>query len=211
MMVKNWKKDVFTIPNLLSLFRLALIPVYIVIYLNASERAHYLLAGAILAVSCLTDMIDGKIARRYNMISNVGKILDPIADKATQLALILCLAIKHPVLRYLVILFVMKEGFQLIAGMILLRKGQILKGALISGKVCTTVLFVSLIVLVLFPTLNETVVAVIAIVDAAFMLVAFVDYIFAFLGKRGYIEQIDQDAPSPDTQDAPDASTDTAQ
>lgn len=83
MFIKDWKKDVFTIPNLLSLFRLVLIPVYVAIYLNAQELWEYFLAAAILAVSCLTDMIDGKIARHYNMISTLGKILDPIADKAT--------------------------------------------------------------------------------------------------------------------------------
>ncbi len=191
MIIKDWKKDVFTIPNLLSLFRLALIPIYVIIYLNATEPAHYLIAGAILAVSCLTDMIDGKIARKFNMISNIGKILDPIADKATQFSLIVCLALKYPVLWYLISLFVLKEGFQLIAGAILLRKGQILKGALISGKICTTVLFLSLIALVLFPNIGETAVTVIAAVDAVFMLAAYVDYIFAFLGKRGFIEQID--------------------
>ena len=76
MRVQNWKKQVFTIPNILSLFRLILIPVYIHIYLNAQSLADYHLAAAILAVSCLTDMIDGKIARHFNMISTVGKILD---------------------------------------------------------------------------------------------------------------------------------------
>ena len=110
----NWKKEILTIPNLLSLFRLALIPVYMVIYLNATKTSDYYLSAAILAVSCLTDLIDGKIARHFNMISTVGKILDPFADKATQFTLILCLALKHPVLWYLVALFVVKEGFQLV-------------------------------------------------------------------------------------------------
>ena len=105
MQMKNLKKEILTIPNLLSLFRLVLIPVYVVIYLNAQELADYFLAAGILAVSCLTDMIDGKIARRFNMISNLGKILDPIADKTTQFTLLICLAIKHPVLRYLAVLF----------------------------------------------------------------------------------------------------------
>ncbi|MBE5709739.1 MAG: hypothetical protein EGR51_07600 [Oscillibacter sp.] len=76
-----------------------------------------------------------------------------MADKATQFTLIICLAVKHPALWYLVGLFVIKEGFQAIAGMILLRSGRILKGALITGKVCTTVLFISLIALVLLPEL----------------------------------------------------------
>ena len=144
MFIKDWKKEMFTIPNLLSVFRLVLIPVYVVIYLNAQEPADYFLAAAILAVSCLTDLIDGKIARHFNMISTVGKILDPVADKATQFTLIICLALKYPILWYLVALFVVKESFQLIAGGIRLRKGRMLKGALLSGKICTTVLFLSL-------------------------------------------------------------------
>lgn len=193
MFVKNWKKEIFTIPNILSLFRLALIPVYVTIYLNAVTPPHYFLAAAILAVSCLTDMIDGKIARKYHMISNLGKILDPVADKATQFTLIVCLAVRYPVLWYLVGLFVVKEGFQGIAGMMLLHRGQILKGALISGKVCTTVLFLSLILLVLLPTLSQRTVGIIAIVDACFMLLAFVDYILAFMGKRNKIEALDTD------------------
>lgn len=60
MHIKDWKKEVFTIPNLLSLFRLALIPVYIYIYLGATETYQYITAGTIMAVSCLTDLIDGK-------------------------------------------------------------------------------------------------------------------------------------------------------
>ena len=91
MIIKDWKREVFTIPNLLSLFRIILIPIYISIYLHARRAEDYYLAGAILALSCLTDMIDGKIARHFNMISTLGKILDPIADKATQFAMIVCL------------------------------------------------------------------------------------------------------------------------
>ena len=67
MFIKNWKKEIFTIPNFMSLFRLALIPVYAYIYLTATERYQFTLAGLILAVSCLTDMIDGKIARKYTV------------------------------------------------------------------------------------------------------------------------------------------------
>ena len=154
--MKNWKKEILSIPNLLSLFRLALIPVYILIYLNATNAAGYYLAAAVLAVSCLTDLIDGKIARHFNMITTLGKILDPLADKATQFSLIVCLSVKHPILLYLIGLFVVKEGFQLIAGSISLRKGIILKGALLSGKICTTILFVSLILLVMIPEISPS-------------------------------------------------------
>lgn len=192
MIIKNWKKEIFTIPNLLSLFRLALIPVYISIYLNAQETADYYLAAAILAVSCLTDLIDGKIARHYNMISTLGKVLDPLADKLTQFTLIVCLTVKYPVLKYLISLFVLKEGFQLIAGCLNLRKGKMLKGALLTGKICTTVLFVSLIVLVMIPEIPGKIVTVIAIVDALFMIAAFADYVTSYFRRDSDFQSIDE-------------------
>lgn len=184
---KNWKKEIFTIPNVLSLFRLALIPVYMDIYLKADLAANgprdYYLAAAILAVSCLTDLIDGKIARHFNMMTTLGKFLDPVADKATQFTLIVCLAIRYPVLWYLTGFFVIKEGFQLIAGALKWRKGKILNRALLSGKICTTVLFISLIVMVMIPTLTQETVAIIALVDGLFMLISFIHYILAYCGK----------------------------
>ncbi len=184
-MSKNdWKSEVLSIPNLLSLFRLVLIPVYITIYLRARDTADYFLAAAILAVSCLTDMIDGKIARRFNMITNLGKLLDPIADKLTQFALILCLSLRHPVLWYVVALFFIKEIFQLIGCAISLHQGKTMIGALMPGKVCTTVLFISLIVMVMLPNLSETIVLMIAIVDSVFLIIAFFSYAFAFLSKK---------------------------
>ena len=182
MFIKDWKKDICSIPNLLSLLRLILIPVYVAIYLNARSAADYYLAGGILAVSCLTDLIDGKIARHFNMITSLGKVLDPLADKLTQFTLILCLALKAEsgLLWYLIGLFVLKESFQLIAGGIRLRKGIMLKGALLSGKVCTTILFVSLIIMVILPEMPVKIINIITIVDAVFLLIAFVHYAVAY-------------------------------
>lgn len=192
MFIKNWKKEILSVPNLLSLFRLALIPVYMLIYLNATQPSHYYLSAAILAVSCLTDLIDGKIARRFNMVTTLGILLDPVADKATQFTLILCLAMRYPVLWYLVATFVVKEGFQLIAGSLILRKGKILDGALLTGKICTTVLFLSLIVLIMVPTMSDKQVAVITIIDIAFMLISFIGYILIYCGKIQHIHDIPQ-------------------
>ena len=181
--MNKWRKEVFTIPNILSFFRLLLIPVYIGIYLNATTKEHYILAATILAVSCLTDLIDGKIARKFNMITNLGKILDPLADKATQLALILCLAIRNPLLWILIGLFIVKEGFMLIAGGIRMKKGQMLNGALMSGKICTTILFISLIVMVLLPGLSYIAKLIIVCVDILFMLISLSDYVLTYLYK----------------------------
>lgn len=191
MFIKDWKKELFTIPNMLSLFRLLLIPVYIIIYLNAQDESEYFLAASILAVSCLTDMIDGKIARHFNMISNVGKLLDPLADKMTQFALTICLSIKYPSLRSVLLLLIAKEAFQVIVFFIMIRRGKALPGSLFAGKICTTVLFVSLIVLVLLPNLNLQIVNAIAIIDVALLAYAFISYIFAFLGKHSKLQDLD--------------------
>lgn len=191
MLIKDWKKEVLTIPNMLSLFRLVLIPVYITIYLSAQQPGDFFIAAAILAVSCLTDLIDGKIARHFNQISTIGKILDPLADKATQFALILCLALQYPFVWYLAALFIVKESFQLIAGLINLKRGRMLKGALYSGKICTTVLFISLIVIVMIPDLSTNIINAITVVDLIFMTVALGNYIFTYSHSDNKFQSIE--------------------
>lgn len=188
--IQNWKKEIWTIPNLLSIFRLVLIPVYIYIYLNATEPDHYIIAAGILAASCLTDLIDGKIARKYNMITNLGKVLDPIADKFTQLALILCLSVHRKPLRVLLVLFLFKEFFQLFAMIGNLRKGKMLDGALMSGKVSTTVLFISLIIMVLLPNLSDKTTTIITGICLVVLIIAFIDYFRAYFGKNKKVQDV---------------------
>ena len=180
--------------NILSLFRLLLIPLYVTIYLNAEKNTDYYIAAAILAVSCLTDLIDGKIARHFNMISSLGKVLDPLADKATQFTLIICLTVRYTVLRYLIALFILKESFQLIACAVKLQKGKMLKGALLSGKICTTILFISLVLMIMLPNLNPDVVTVITAIDSIFMLAAFIDYAVAFFFKDNKFQEVNTDS-----------------
>ena len=197
MIIKDWKKEILTIPNLLSLFRLILIPVYMSIYLDAQETRDYVFAGTILAISCATDAVDGKIARKFNMITTFGKFLDPLADKLTQFALLLCLAIRYPVLWAVFCLFVLKELFQLTAGIVAAKFGYILKGALISGKICTTVLFTSLVAMVLFHNMDEATIYIIAMVDGFFLMVAFADYFITYLGKKSRFQSL-EDVPNAD-------------
>ena len=199
MFSKDWKKEILTIPNLLSLFRLVLIPVYVVLYFNATDLADHLIAGGVLAVSCLTDLIDGKIARHFNMVSNVGRILDPFADKVTQFTLIVCLAINYPTLWFLIGLFVVKESFQLIAGFLILRKGKILSGALLSGKICTTVLFITLILMVLLPELSHNVVVAITVLDCLCLLISFIGYVRVYATHSSMIQKIEEPIKEKDT------------
>ena len=192
MFIKNWKKDLLTIPNFLSLFRLLLIPIYVVIYLNATSLREYFLAAAILAVSCITDLVDGKIARHFNMITPLGKLLDPIADKMTQLVLTICLSLRYPVMRPVLVLFLTKEFFQFFAALINYRRGKALDGAILAGKICTTVLFSSLTLLVFIPNMQPSYVNTIAIIDSIFLLFAFIHYIFAFFGKHARVQDIEK-------------------
>lgn len=192
MFIRNWKAQIFTLPNLLSLFRLALLPVYVRIYLTAADRIHYLTAGCVMGLSCLTDLLDGWIARRFHQITNLGKILDPLADKITQFVLTLCLSMKYPVLNPVLALFIVKELFQLTAGLIFLRRGKMLPGALMAGKVCTTVLFISLICLVLIPDMDSALVKAIALTDGLFLAVSFGAYILAYFGPAVGVRDVEQ-------------------
>ena len=192
---KDWKKDILTIPNMLSLFRLVLIPVYVTLYLKADPNSwtDHLIAASVLAVSCLTDLIDGKIARRFNMISTTGKLLDPLADKATQLAMIICLLIKYPVLKWLILAFLVKEISQLIFAIISFCKGKVLRGALLSGKISTTVVFTSLVVMAMLPQIDIRIIQIICVVDILVLLIALIDYFRAFFTENPMLHPVEEE------------------
>ena len=191
MLSRNWKKDVWTIPNLLSLSRLALIPVYMRIYLRADALREFHLAGLILAISCLTDLADGFIARTFQMQSSLGKWLDPLADKATQLSLTVCLSLRHSILMPVLLLLISKEAFQLAAGLLCLRQGKMLSRGLLIGKVCTAVLFISLTVLVLMPDPPPAAVNLLALIDLAVLSLAFLGYVQAYFGSDRYLQNLE--------------------
>ena len=187
----NWKKEICTVPNLLSLFRLLLIPVYIRIYLKADQHGDYILAGSILAVSCLTDLADGMIAREFHMVTRLGKVLDPLADKLTQFFLLLTLSSKYPFVAPMLSLFVVKELFQLSAMLFFMQKGKALSGALPAGKICTAALFISLILLVLLPNLNKTIVFSLISVDTALLFYSFYNYLQAYFGRNAKLTDLE--------------------
>ena len=184
------KKEIFTIPNFLSLFRLLLIPIYVYIYLNADKPSDYWLAGGILIISSLTDMLDGIIARKFKMVSQLGKLLDPIADKATQGILMICLSIQYNNMRILLTFFIIKEGFMAVMGIINFKRGKMLSGAKMSGKVCTTVLFVSMILLILFPDMSAKAVNSLIIICGFFMVISLMSYFTAYFRHKDELVDI---------------------
>lgn len=158
--VSPYENRIITIPNILSIFRILLLPLFVYLYLHAETTWEFLRAAIILAVSALTDLADGKIARRFNMISKLGKILDPIADKLTHITIAFCLCWQIPQMIYVFVLLLVKElsmMFMALYGTFRKNK-KIWDSAQWYGKVCTTIVFVIFIVLALFPQIPTPVI-----------------------------------------------------
>ncbi len=170
------KKETFSVPNILSYLRILLIPVFVTLYF----KGEYICAAMIVALSGLTDLADGFIARRFNMITEWGKVLDPIADKLTQALLIVCLLSRYEKMWILVIIFFIKELTMGLAGLIMLcKRKRRLNGAMWFGKISTVVQFVAMTALFAFRLPEPWADAVIS-VCAAFMILAFVLYMRAY-------------------------------
>lgn len=173
------KKQIFSIPNLLGYFRILILPVIAWLYLTAKEPSDYYVVTGLLILSSCTDFLDGFIARKFHMITDIGKVLDPISDKLTQGVLALCLMSRYSLMIPLVILFVIKETYMGIMGIIFLRR-NIIHGAFWFGKICTAILDVSIIVLIIFPTMPVTLVNTLIIICICFMIFSFVCYIIQY-------------------------------
>lgn len=140
--MKLTKHEILTIPNLMSLIRLAMIPVAVLLYINGEKNW----TAVVLLLSGLTDAADGYIARHWNQISDVGKALDPVADKATQAAMLLCLTREYPAMMLPFILLVLKETVAAVSGIVVIRRTGRVPGAVWHGKVTTMMLYGMMII-----------------------------------------------------------------
>lgn len=137
------KKQILTVPNLLSLFRLLLIPPIIWLYL---VKQNYNIAAFIVILSGMTDVADGIIARKFNMISDFGKILDPIADKLTQIAVLYCLVTRFSAMIIPLVILTVKEILAAIASLLTIQKTDRVMGAAWHGKITTILLYAMMII-----------------------------------------------------------------
>ncbi|MBE6889507.1 MAG: CDP-alcohol phosphatidyltransferase family protein [Ruminococcaceae bacterium] len=189
-------RDITKLPNLLTLVRIALIPLFVYVFLwedgmiqadiDMMEKTNgYLLAAIIVVISGLTDAADGYIARKFNMITDLGKALDPFADKLTQAAVVVCLVIRYNEIWWLVAalftFIVVKEITLLIMALLFLKKGQDLGGAKWFGKVSTIVFYVLVIVLIGAPSVNTLAAAIMIGVMLAFNILAFSLYMREYM------------------------------
>ena len=196
--IKEYFTGCLTIPNLLSLIRIALIPVFAVLFVNEN----YLWAVIVLAISGLTDFFDGKIARKFNQISALGKLLDPIADKLSQMtiAVVFYLTFKNSVdetvkaFSWIFLVFIIKEAVMVVGGAIMIAFGIKPVAAEMPGKIATFAFYSIMCVVMAFGpdigilgsvwTLPASVMLVLVGVSVLLTLVAFFSYV------PGVIQQI---------------------
>ena len=172
------KESVLTVPNILSLFRLGLVPVFVRLYLRENTAA----ALAVLLLSGLTDVLDGYIARRFHRVSDLGKILDPVADKLTQAVTLVCLAGRFPaMLLPLSILFIKELSSAVLCVMAIRKSGQVCSSDW-HGKLCTVCLYGMICLHLLLPDMPVGLSAIWVGICCGTMLFSFVMYASAHLG-----------------------------
>lgn len=177
-MKKNFKNQkVFTIPNILSIVRILLIP--LILYLHIAAE-NYILCAVVLAISYASDLADGIIARHFGLISDLGKLLDPLADKLTQASMLVCISISHNFGWILFALLAFKELMMAISGYFAVRRTGVVSGAKWFGKACTVVLNSMFALMLLIPTLDDAVFYTFAAICAAAMMASMVAYVLFF-------------------------------
>ena len=182
-MVMIKKEDWLTIPNILSYVRILMIPIYVYLYINAESPMDYYIVAVILVLSGITDALDGIIARRTGQITDLGKVLDPLADKLTQVAVVSAMFIERPYVLPLLVLFILKELYLLVNNIILMRKNIIMDGAMWFGKVATATFYICMFLLIIFPYIDESQSILLIRITAAFQLLSLFGYAHWFFIK----------------------------
>jgi len=177
-------KEIFSIPNILSGFRLLLIPAFLTVYFQAETTAGYRLAAVILLVSGLTDVVDGIIARKFGQITELGKALDPLADKLTQITVSVSLAVRHPAPWPAVVCFILKDVLIFAGGVRIYKKKKQVVSARWYGKAGTFLYYSAAFLVTFFPNLPEGVRDGIFFALLAFMLYATYRYYKVYKEKK---------------------------
>ena len=147
------EEEWLTIPNILSYIRILLIPVIVILFANG----YNIWTLVVVVISTLTDIADGFIARRFNMITDFGKFIDPVADKATQLTIFICLITKFPLMLLPFCVLLVKELGSLLLRLAVYRKNNIVEGAHWHGKMSTTIVILIIVLHLAWPELPATI------------------------------------------------------
>ena len=175
------KKDFFTIPNIMTYFRILLVPVFCLVYVNAHDLAGHIWSIVVVLAAAATDVFDGMVARKTGQVTDLGKILDPIADKGMQFAMIFCVIIKYRLVIILLIIYGAKELISLAFSSYLLAHDKHIEGARWHGKLCTVVLYIVMLAFIVLPEVKNPWYLILICISAFFMLLAFVLYMSAYI------------------------------
>ena len=179
--------DLVTIPNILSYLRLILVVPFVYYFIRGlyDDPRHYITAAVCIVLSGLTDCFDGLLARKLNQVTSLGKILDPLADKITLIAVAVCMVIYIPALLPLMLVLFIKDFTMLICGLVLLVKKIPLPASRWYGKVATVVFYISVTVIIFLKAVyqyeNPTLILVLFCITAAVMIFALLNYSKMFL------------------------------
>ena len=169
----KYKYRIITVPNILSMCRIALIPAIIWLYCGKGEHDT---AGYVLLISGFTDILDGLIARGFNMVSNFGKLLDPIADKLTQISILFCLLTRFPLAAIPLALLLIKESVNAVQGAMVLRKTGGVHSSRWHGKLSTLLLYAVMLLHFFWVDITPTVSNITLSACALMILLSFVLY-----------------------------------
>ncbi len=170
------------IPNALTIIRLFLVPVFVFLYGNGDDESTRIAAAIIFVVAALTDILDGYIARKYNKITDFGKLADPVADKLMQLSAIGCLALNGRIALWILALFAVKEIVMILGGLSLLKEKFVVQSKW-SGKIATVVLFICVVIILVTDgiSLPEHYATMLMTVSIIVTIIAFFDYAKMYL------------------------------
>ncbi len=129
------------IPNYLTIIRLILVPIIFALILYE----HYTIAIIVYIIANLTDVLDGYIARKFNLISDFGKLMDPLADKITQVGTILALILKRIIPFWILIIISLKEITMIVVASVLFKKKIVTVHSKWYGKAATVLLFIAIV------------------------------------------------------------------
>ena len=167
------------LPNKLTTLRVIMIPffVFFLLWQNGENRTFRMIALALFIIASLTDLLDGKIARKYNLVTNFGKFMDPLADKLLVCSALICLIELNALPAWMVIIIISREfiicGFRLIAS-----DNGVVIAASYWGKFKTTFQMVSVVLLILDIPALAFVTTICVWIALLLTIVSLVDYIY---------------------------------
>ena len=169
------------VPNIISVFRICLVPVFIMVYFS-NEPDHYIRAVLVYALAAFSDFLDGYLARKFEVSSNLGKFLDPLGDKLMTLAVMICITIDGLIPLWAVLLVGVKELLMGTGGLLLHKRAHVdLPASNLLGKASTVVFFLVCVTLILYRNIPEWASLTLISIAIGLTFIALVSYLIKYI------------------------------